>query len=581
MYELIQGDCIEVMKRLDAGIAQTCVTSPPYYGVRDYGTAQWEGGDAECDHVADASKTKKFGNPEFNENRPSREATKGDGYYFKDLCGKCGARRIDNQIGLEATPEEYVSRLVDVFREVRRLLRDDGTLWLNLGDSYWGGKGKSGYELPHEAEARRGKGQTMQHGHSVPGYRDMRPTDGKHPVIKPKDLIGIPWRVAFALQADGWYLRSDIIWHKPNPMPESVTDRPTKAHEYIFLLSKSQSYFYDADAVREKQDEETRTRADFRGGDKYTGNNAFNNSANRKPLSTQDGEPRMGRNRRSVWTVTTKPFSGWTKTSRQVPLAEGVLSGGMTHKVSPDCQLHGYLCRQDSTPPYDVRAIGEMIHNARNGENHDQEPRADSVPTDPRREPLTQGQSSDLPGQSHLPFATDHSNQSHRTGHDPATNPAYTPSAQSSVRTERKSETPASSGQGRGNGGYSISAGESGDSQGNQIAGGTVDIPVERELYGASVVSLKDSGCTCVFYHTITEETSHFATFPPDLIEPCILAGSKPGDTVLDPFNGSGTTGAVALKHHRQYIGIDLNPDYLELAHSRITQAQPLLLEVL
>jgi hypothetical protein len=287
-----------------------------------------------------------------------------------------------------------------------------------------------------------------------------------------------------------------------------------------------------------------------------------------------------GRNRRSVWTVTTKPFSGWTKTSRQVPVAEGVLSDGMKHKVSPGCQLHGYLCRQDSTPPYDVRAIGEMIHSARNGENHEQEQRADSVPTDPHREPLTQGQSSDLPGQSHLPFAIDHNSQSHRTGHDPLTTPAYTPSAQSPSRTERKSEQRASSEQGRDNGDYSISVGGSGDSPGNQIAGGTVDIPVGRELYGASVVSLKDSGCTCVFYHTITEETSHFATFPPDLIEPCILAGSRKGDTVLDPFNGSGTTGAVALKHGRKYIGCELNPEYIGLSHERISKAQPMLLEV-
>jgi DNA modification methylase len=178
----------------------------------------------------------------------------------------------DGQIGLEHTPDEYVTRLVEVFREVRRVLRDDGTLWLNLGDSYAGsgaGGGTSG-DLAH---------------HMTNIAMSNRPTTNKLHGIKSKDLVGIPWRVAFALQADGWYLRSDIIWAKPNPMPESVTDRPTKSHEYVFLLSKSARYYYDADAIRE--------------GDtaRASGN---------KTRVIADGS---GRNARSVWTITTKPYA--------------------------------------------------------------------------------------------------------------------------------------------------------------------------------------------------------------------------------------------------------------------------------
>lgn len=319
---LLQGNVLDVIQSLSPKSVQMIVTSPPYYGLRDYG--------------------------------------------------------VDGQIGLEETPEAYVDKLVRVFREVRRVLKDDGTLWLNLGDSYWGGKGRSGYELPDEAETRRANGETLQTAHNVPGYMDMRPTDGKHPVIKAKDLVGIPWMVAFALRADGWYLRSEIIWHKPNPMPESVKDRPTKAHEQIFLLSKSAQYFYDADAVREPQDPKSleRLKRGWNGnGDRGYPNGPQNHLKNYMGKSDEEIAALPGRNRRTVWTVTTKPY-----------------------------------------------------------------------------------------------------------------------------------------------------------------------------------------------------KEAHFATFPPDLIEPCILAGSRVGDTVLDPFNGSGTTCMVAQWHTRKSIGIDLNPAYIKLAQRRINE---------
>ena len=291
------GNCIEVMRWLRAGSVQTCVTSPPYFGLRDYGH--------------------------------------------------------EGQIGLEPTPDEFVDALVEVFREVRRLLADDGTLWLNLGDSYAG----AGYSN------HKGTGGTQREDGGK--QRHLSGTGCKN-----KDLIGIPWRVAFALQADGWYLRQDIIWHKPNPMPESVTDRCTKAHEYIFLLSKSPRYYFDHEASKEpvRPDKLRRAKAGHtRGQGKL--DKSRNDATTVRPTKITG----TTRNRRSVWTVTTKPFKG-----------------------------------------------------------------------------------------------------------------------------------------------------------------------------------------------------AHFATFPPDLIEPCILAGSRAGDTVLDPFMGAGTTAVVAQRLGRKYVGAELNPEYAAIARERI-----------
>ena len=305
-WEVREGDCLERLREMPAGSVQTCVTSPPYWGLRDYGD--------------------------------------------------------EGQLGLESTPEQYVANLVEVFREVRRVLRNDGTVWLNLGDSYAGSPhwtGNTGRNRPTITDAAMG---------GTPPERRVLAGDG----LKPKDLVGIPWRVAFALQADGWYLRSDIIWSKPNPMPESVTDRPTKAHEYLFLLAKRPRYYYDSDAIRE----------DALWPD---GPNAPDAIASPHGQGFTAGRsngipPSAGRNKRSVWTVATQPFPG-----------------------------------------------------------------------------------------------------------------------------------------------------------------------------------------------------AHFAVFPPKLIEPCILAGSLPGALILDPFCGSGTTGLVALRHDRSFIGIELSPEYAEMARERIRDDAPLL----
>ncbi len=299
------GDCHEVLGGLES--AQCVVTSPPYWGLRDYG--------------------------------------------------------VDGQLGLEATPDEYVAKMVDVFREVRRVLRKDGTLWLNLGDSY------NGYMANQRATSISANNQ---HARPVFESGHGRRTES----LKPKDLVGIPWRVAFALQADGWWLRSDIIWHKPNPMPESVTDRPTKSHEYLFLFAKSDRYYYDATAIAEPSinagksvslGEKSLSRGQANGANVAASGNGKATHVVVTPF----------RNKRDVWTIATRPYKG-----------------------------------------------------------------------------------------------------------------------------------------------------------------------------------------------------AHFATFPPKLVEPCILAGSRPGDTILDPFCGSGTTGAVAVELGRNFVGIELNPDYASLAEARIADRQ-------
>ena len=269
---LHQGEVLDILRTLPDESVNCCVTSPPYWGLRDYGTAEWVGGSAECDHVQSLNK---HGGERADRNQ--------EGYkkLYKDTCSKCGAIRRDQQLGLEKTPEEYVSRMVEIFREVRRVLKPDGTLWLNLGDSYNSHSCGNGNVGGIEGNRKNKKDNTANTHRGNVGLKD-------------KDLVGIPWRVAFALQADGWYLRQDLIWHKPNPMPESVTDRCTKAHEYVFLMSKSAKYYYDHEAIKENCESvcERKRSSAFR-------------QQSEKPDETLTT---IGRNKRSVWTVTTKPF---------------------------------------------------------------------------------------------------------------------------------------------------------------------------------------------------------------------------------------------------------------------------------
>jgi DNA modification methylase len=258
---ILVGDVLDRLTDIFDGSVQCCITSPPYWGLRDYGTGEWIGGDPDCSHRRDS----KFSEMTATGHKNLEIGGVGDGIY-KSLCKQCGARRVDSQLGLEETPDEYVESMVRVFREVRRVLADDGVLWLNLGDSYSGsGKGPAG-NLGATNNERH-----MEHAHSaiVP--------DG----LKPKDLVGIPWRVAFALQKDGWYLRQDVIWHKPNPMPESVRDRCTKAHEYVFMLTKSARYYFDNEAIAEAS-----------------------------VTTSTDLTAKATRNKRSVWTIAVKAFKG-------------------------------------------------------------------------------------------------------------------------------------------------------------------------------------------------------------------------------------------------------------------------------
>jgi len=384
MYEILEGDCLETMKSIADGSIQTCVTSPPYFGLRDYGH--------------------------------------------------------DGQIGLEQSPEEYVSKLVEVFRQVKRVLRDDGTLWLNLGDSYNGSGGAGG-------------------DYAIGGLKEGQPKFPGRNIgnLKPKDLMGIPWLTAFALRADGWYLRSDIIWHKPNPMPESVSDRPTKSHEYIFLLSKSREYFYDADAIREPSEskwEDSHYRY-YREKGGVLGHKKSIVDGKKVGERRTPGGYTNGRNKRSVWTVTTKPYAEAHFATFPPDLIEPCILAGTS--------AHG--CCVECGSPW---------------------------------ERITE---------SHTTFEG------------------------GSGKAGRTSEDVNASGK------------WAGVQYGENIKLGPVK-------------------------HTKTLGWQPTCTCNADVV-PC---------TVLDPFCGSGTTGAVSLKHHRRFIGCELNPSYIELAKKRIEQMQPLLL---
>ena len=270
MIYFVNGNALKIP--LADKSVQCVVTSPPYWGLRDYG--------------------------------------------------------ISNQLGLEPTPEAYVSNMVAVFREVWRVLRDDGTLWLNLGDSY-NGSGGPGSQYDNKS-SNSFKGEFKKYDNPNKSCNGL----------KPKDLVGIPWRVAFALQADGWYLRSDIIWHKPNPMPESVTDRPTKAHEYMFLLTKSARYYYDAEAIREESIGGVHGEVFIPNpGDKASAGGFTSNGKGNTSLGSWNSErAASGRNRRTVWTIATAPYSGAHFATFPPALVEPCILAGTSEKgACPKC----------------------------------------------------------------------------------------------------------------------------------------------------------------------------------------------------------------------------------------------------
>ena len=298
------------------GIAQTCVTSPPYYGLRDYGTARWEGGDANCSHEM---------RPDGG---PKQLTSAGAAGHVHRNC-KCGARRIDSQIGLEQTPAAYVAQIVAAMREVWRVLRDDGTLWLNLGDSYAAQRGGTSMPAQTVAGGVGGKGDEAAHRGMSNGYSNHR--NAAAIGYKHKDLMGIPWRVAFALQDAGWYLRSDIIWAKPNPMPESVSDRTTKSHEYVFMLAKQPRYFYDAEAIKEKSE-------GVSGGPFSQATHSARRGAQSGGNETGRPEDNGTRNARSVWNIATTPYGGAHFATMPPELARRcILAGSSARGQCPKC----------------------------------------------------------------------------------------------------------------------------------------------------------------------------------------------------------------------------------------------------
>jgi DNA modification methylase len=330
-FKLHNGDALDVLRTLPTESVHMACTSPPFYNLRDYGTGVWQGGDPACDHGAG-----KLRRPD--ERRSSTLlggvaiiSAQEAAAMVRWSC-ECGAARVDRQLGLEATPDEYVARLVEVFAEVRRVLRHDGTLWVEIGDTHAsnpavGGRGTSTLDGPPN-----------EHTPELP----WRQPAG----YKPKDLMGVPWLLAFALRADGWYLRSEIVWWKPNVMPESVRDRPTVAHSRVFLLSKSPRYYFDQEAVRED------FSADPEDGGGWS---ARYRAEQRKVLDGGDDYGRTfnpaGRNLRSVWAVTSAGypsahFATWPERLVEPMLLAGSPEGGWVLDPFSGAGTTAYVARR-------------------------------------------------------------------------------------------------------------------------------------------------------------------------------------------------------------------------------------------
>jgi len=305
--EVIEGDVRDVLHALEDESVQCVVTSPPFWGLRDYGTGTWEGGDEDCNHRTGDQVTQTLHELSVYHRRDSPVGSGVRPGSDNSECKNCGAKKIDKQLGLETTPEEYVENLVSVFQEVKRVLRKDGTVWLNLGDSFMN-----------------------------------------------KNLVGIPWRVAFALQADGWHLRSDIIWNKPNPMPEAVKDRPTRCHEYIFLLTKSRKYYYDYDAIKEPVLDSSIKRSMYgwdcdRPGTKNASRGG--DGIHVEKMGSRFVDP-SGRNKRSVWKINTKPYKEAHFATFPEELPETCIKAGTSQAgCCADCGTPWVIEREQLTTP--------------------------------------------------------------------------------------------------------------------------------------------------------------------------------------------------------------------------------------
>lgn len=316
--KIYQGDCLEVLKTFPDESIDCIVTSPPYWNLRDYGTGIWEGGETSCDHVANPLATKKYGNPEFNKNRPSREETKTKGYY-EDICPKCGAKRIDKQMGLESTFEEYINNLGAIFDEIKRVLRTHGTCWVNMGDTYSGNK--IGNTLG------TGKGALKQkEGITKQSFIKQIPDK-----IREKSLCMIPERFAIGMVKRGWILRNQIIWHKPNCMPSSIKDRFTVDFEKLFFFVKNKKYYFETQTEPQLELSKKRYQYNFSGnpGSIYPSENR------NKPHSFKgDRMVEGGRNKRAVWKICPQPYSEahfavYPEELIETPIKAGCPEGGI------------------------------------------------------------------------------------------------------------------------------------------------------------------------------------------------------------------------------------------------------------
>lgn len=330
--EILEGDCRETLRSLPDASVHCVVTSPPYYGLRSYDTARWEGGDPSCTH-----DVRRWEGEKQTQGAQSGHPAKRD-RLDRQQCA-CGARRVDRQIGLEESLADYLDQLAGVFREVWRVLRPDGTLWVNMGDSYaCSPNGRKAKDIENDDRTFRDKpfstarpgGRTGDGGARRGANRNGGPCPQG---LKPKNLLGQPWRLAFRLQEEGWILRSDIIWAKPNPLPESVSDRPTKSHEYLFLFSKQERYFYDSDAIREPHSEESLVRA----GRNWNGERQRDLPGSPQTLrmgADQQMCHPAGRNKRTVWTITPEAYGGEHYATYPRALVEPcVLAGSSSYGV--------------------------------------------------------------------------------------------------------------------------------------------------------------------------------------------------------------------------------------------------------
>jgi DNA modification methylase len=527
-FRIIQGSSPAALTAFESESIHSVVTSPPYFGLRDYGTEPllW-GGDPDCEHVFE-SKTKTSGGA-YKPGSKKRWQHSADEFGRDDrfldghpqipagaACSKCGAWK--GNLGLEPTPLLFVRNLVEVFQEVWRVLRKDGTLWLNMGDSYAGSWGNYHPNSPPGKHGQRGKSTER---FDRPGYQSQEflpPTANVKALgMKPKDLMGMPWRVAFALQDAGWYLRQDIIWSKPNPMPESVGDRCTKAHEYIFLLTKSAKYFYDAEAIKEETAPPTggRQRAALRNDSRYVDAD-FKDYHEGRTGRHQVYQPE-NRNKRSVWTVATQPYSEAHFATFPPKLIEPcILAGTSERGACSSCAAP--FERVLKKAPYtgdkmpDGWDTGEGHHESfhRNGREKGQQPNRDQTAGNRNGEGDSTLDAGEIP-------------QTETVG--------WRPTCKCS---------------------------------GLDLIG---DYPVCPQpgnkplaVYAEIVTKWRDQAVKWdMDWKRLAPMYAELST------EPCV---------VLDPFAGSGTTLMVATMHRRRSIGVELNPKYIEIAERRLKDVQ-------